>query len=89
MSRPLVYRSMRAALNGGADESALRDLAFLVREVLPARGTELLHLELLRHRALVLRRHVVGALAVPTGHLDDITHDFAREMEMGDVEADP
>src|SRR4051794_26636469 len=45
--------------------------------VLAARGAELLDLELLRHRALVLRRHVVGARAVPTGHLDDVTHDLA------------
>src|SRR5580704_7748852 len=61
-------------LSGEKRRSTLRDLAFFVREVLPAHGAKLLQLELLGHRALVLGRRVVGAATVAAGHLDDVTH---------------
>ena len=55
--------------------STLRNLAFLVLEMLPARGAELLDDELLRHRPLVLGRVIVRAAAVSTRHFDDVAHD--------------
>src|ERR1700677_3052756 len=61
--------------------SALRDLAFLVREVLPAHGAELLDLELLGHGPLVLGRRVVGAGAVAARHFDQVAH--YRETPLG------
>jgi hypothetical protein len=54
--------------------STLRDLAFFVLRVLAARVAELLDLELLGLRALVLVGDVVVALAVLTGELDEVSH---------------
>src|SRR5262249_42086198 len=61
-----IHNRTRAAAKPRKDEGslALRDLAFLVLEMLPAHGAELLDDELVRHRPLVLRRVVVRTSAV-------------------------
>src|ERR1019366_2619887 len=59
---------------GERGSSTLRDLPLFVRIVLPAHGAELLDLELLGHRPLVLRGRVVRAAAVAAGHLDEVAH---------------
>src|SRR5581483_8592410 len=55
-------------------DSALRDLALFVLEVLSAHGAELLDLELLGHRPLVLGRRVVCTAAIAARHLDEVAH---------------
>jgi hypothetical protein len=54
--------------------STLRDLAFFVLGVAAARPAELLDLELLGLRALVLVGDVVVALAGLAGELDQVSH---------------
>src|SRR5579864_7418561 len=81
-TRPLrVLRAFAMARAPGAGLErllTLRDLALFVREVLPAHGAELLDLELLGHRPLVLRGRVVRAAAVAARHLDEVAHGNRR-----------
>ena len=72
--RPAILDESQALIEGDLKASALRDLAFFVLEVLSAHGAELLDLELVAHRALVLRRRVIRAAAVATRHFDDVAH---------------
>src|ERR1700722_1177553 len=69
-----------ASTGAGGLVLALGDLAFLVREVLSARRAELLDLELLGHRPLVLGRGVVRSPALAAGHLDEVAHEKTLSM---------
>jgi hypothetical protein len=51
--------------------------------VFPARGAELLDLELLGHGPLVLGRVVVGAAAIAARQFDDVAHESGAPERIG------
>jgi hypothetical protein len=56
-----------------------------VGEVVAADGAVFLDLELFRHRPLVLRRVVIGAVAVTAGQFDDVSHRVLRSEPFPDL----